>query len=170
MLFRSVLSDRQSIAVDAHYGAAQTWDYFAEVHARRGVADDASAMQPRAVERDEGLRVRVALRGEPDRLGRDREVLAERELLAQRRAELALILRDLQRSRRVRVLDHDVRTLADIRDLTLPSDGKAYVLAGSALNRYDVTLGLSTGNWAPRTLASLTAPLSIAWTVPVTTP
>ncbi|ALW87578.1 hypothetical protein [Deinococcus actinosclerus] len=63
-----------------------------------------------------------------------------------------------------------VATLADIRDLTLPSDGKAYVLAGSALNRYDVTLGLSTGNWAPRTLASLTAPLSIAWTVPVTTP
>ncbi|MHA0042421.1 hypothetical protein [Deinococcus sp. PEB2-63] len=63
-----------------------------------------------------------------------------------------------------------VATLSGIRDLTLPSDGKAYVLAGSGLNRYDVTLGLSTGNWAPRTLTTLTAPLSIAWTVPTTTP
>ncbi|GGL15163.1 hypothetical protein [Deinococcus radiotolerans] len=63
-----------------------------------------------------------------------------------------------------------VANLADIRDLTLPSDGKAYVLAGQNLNRYDVTLGLTTGNWAPKTLTTLTAPLSIAWTVPVPTP
>lgn len=63
-----------------------------------------------------------------------------------------------------------VATLSGIRDLTLPGDGKAYVLAGQNLNRYDVTLGLSTGNWAAKTLRTLTEPLSIAWTVPVTTP
>ncbi|GGS07768.1 hypothetical protein [Deinococcus sedimenti] len=63
-----------------------------------------------------------------------------------------------------------VANLADLRDLTLPSDGKAYVLAGQNLNRYDVTLGLSTGNWSPKTLTTLTTPLSIAWTVPVTAP
>ncbi len=63
-----------------------------------------------------------------------------------------------------------VANLSDIRDLTLPTDGKAYVLAGSALNRYDVAAGFATGNWGPKTLATLTSPLSIAWTVPVTAP
>jgi Zn-dependent metalloprotease len=31
------LGDDESVAVDAHYGAAQTWDYFRERHRRRGV-------------------------------------------------------------------------------------------------------------------------------------
>ncbi|WP_110205050.1 M4 family metallopeptidase [Nocardioides daejeonensis] len=30
-------SNRESAAVDAHYGAAQTWDYFAQVHGRQGI-------------------------------------------------------------------------------------------------------------------------------------
>jgi Zn-dependent metalloprotease len=32
--------DRQTTAVDAQYGAATTWDYFAEMHKRRGIAND----------------------------------------------------------------------------------------------------------------------------------
>ena len=32
--------DRQTTAVDAQYGAATTWDYFAQVHKRRGIAND----------------------------------------------------------------------------------------------------------------------------------
>jgi Zn-dependent metalloprotease len=32
--------DRQTSAVDAQYGAAMTWDYFAEVQKRRGIAND----------------------------------------------------------------------------------------------------------------------------------
>ncbi|MFS3129665.1 M4 family metallopeptidase [Nocardioides sp. Bht2] len=30
-------ASRESAAVDAHYGAAQTWDYFAQVHGRQGI-------------------------------------------------------------------------------------------------------------------------------------
>ncbi len=32
--------DRQTVAVDAQYGAAATWDYFLQVHQRRGIAND----------------------------------------------------------------------------------------------------------------------------------
>lgn len=32
--------DRQTVAVDAQYGAATTWDYFATMHKRRGIAND----------------------------------------------------------------------------------------------------------------------------------
>ncbi|MEK8172651.1 M4 family metallopeptidase [Streptomyces sp. M19] len=33
-------SDPQTAAVDAHYGAAETWDYYKTVHGRNGIADD----------------------------------------------------------------------------------------------------------------------------------
>jgi zinc metalloprotease ZmpA len=33
-------NDPASAAVDAHYGVAETWDYFKEVHGRNGIADD----------------------------------------------------------------------------------------------------------------------------------
>lgn len=35
-----LLSSRQTTAVDAQYGTAETWDYFQEVHGRRGIAND----------------------------------------------------------------------------------------------------------------------------------
>ncbi|NJC72867.1 M4 family metallopeptidase [Planosporangium thailandense] len=34
------LSDRQTIAVDAQYGVAETWDYYKAVHGRNGIAND----------------------------------------------------------------------------------------------------------------------------------
>lgn len=34
------LDDRQTTAVDAHYGSALTWDYFLQTHKRRGIAND----------------------------------------------------------------------------------------------------------------------------------
>ncbi len=34
------LSDDQTVAVDAQYGVAETWDYFLEKFGRRGIADD----------------------------------------------------------------------------------------------------------------------------------
>ena len=34
------LSSRATVAVDAHYGAAMTWDYFKKVHGRLGIAND----------------------------------------------------------------------------------------------------------------------------------
>jgi Zn-dependent metalloprotease len=34
------LSSRQTIAVDAQYGTAETWDYYLNVHNRDGIADD----------------------------------------------------------------------------------------------------------------------------------
>ncbi len=34
------LSDRATVAVDAHYGIGQTWDYYLNVHGRAGVAND----------------------------------------------------------------------------------------------------------------------------------
>jgi zinc metalloprotease ZmpA len=34
------LTTRQTIAVDAQYGAAQTWDYYLNVHSRAGIRDD----------------------------------------------------------------------------------------------------------------------------------
>jgi Zn-dependent metalloprotease len=34
------LSNRQSVAVDAQYGTAVTWDYFKNIHGRKGIADD----------------------------------------------------------------------------------------------------------------------------------
>jgi Zn-dependent metalloprotease len=34
------LSNRQTIAVDAQYGVAKTWDYYKNVHARSGIAND----------------------------------------------------------------------------------------------------------------------------------
>jgi len=34
------LSDRQTTAVDAQYGTAQTWDYYKNVHGRNGIAND----------------------------------------------------------------------------------------------------------------------------------
>ncbi|MGC9669048.1 M4 family metallopeptidase [Planosporangium sp. 12N6] len=34
------LSNRQTIAVDAQYGVAKTWDYFKNVHGRNGIAND----------------------------------------------------------------------------------------------------------------------------------
>jgi Zn-dependent metalloprotease len=34
------LANRQTVAVDAHYGVAQTWDYYRNVHGRSGIAGD----------------------------------------------------------------------------------------------------------------------------------
>jgi Zn-dependent metalloprotease len=34
------VADPQSAGVDAHYGIAQTWDYYKNVHGRNGIADD----------------------------------------------------------------------------------------------------------------------------------
>ena len=34
------LSNRQSVAVDAQYGTAITWDYFKNIHGRNGIAND----------------------------------------------------------------------------------------------------------------------------------
>lgn len=34
------LSNRQTTAVDAQYGTAETWDYYKNVHGRNGIADD----------------------------------------------------------------------------------------------------------------------------------
>jgi Zn-dependent metalloprotease len=34
------LSNRQSVAVDAQYGTAMTWDYYKNVHGRNGIAND----------------------------------------------------------------------------------------------------------------------------------
>jgi Zn-dependent metalloprotease len=34
------VSNRATVAVDAHYGAAMTWDYFKNVHGRLGIAND----------------------------------------------------------------------------------------------------------------------------------
>jgi zinc metalloprotease ZmpA len=34
------LSNRQSVAVDAQYGTAETWDYYKTVHGRNGIADN----------------------------------------------------------------------------------------------------------------------------------
>jgi len=34
------LADRQSVAVDAQYGAAETWDYYQTVHGRNGIANN----------------------------------------------------------------------------------------------------------------------------------
>ncbi|HEY0309682.1 MAG TPA: M4 family metallopeptidase [Luteimonas sp.] len=33
-------SNRATVAVDAHYGVAETWDYYLSVHGRSGIADD----------------------------------------------------------------------------------------------------------------------------------
>jgi len=35
-----LLSDRQTVAVDAQYGTAKTWDYYKNVHLRNGIAND----------------------------------------------------------------------------------------------------------------------------------
>jgi zinc metalloprotease ZmpA len=35
-----LLNNRQTIAVDAHYGGAQTWDYYQTVHGRNGIRND----------------------------------------------------------------------------------------------------------------------------------
>ena len=35
-----LLSNSQTVAADAHYGVATTWDYFKNVHGRNGIADD----------------------------------------------------------------------------------------------------------------------------------
>jgi len=34
------MSSRQTVAVDAQYGTAETWDYYLNVHGRDGIADD----------------------------------------------------------------------------------------------------------------------------------
>lgn len=34
------LSNRQSVAVDAQYGTAKTWDYYKNIHGRNGIAND----------------------------------------------------------------------------------------------------------------------------------
>lgn len=36
----NLLSDAQTVAADAHYGVALTWDYFKTVHGRNGIAND----------------------------------------------------------------------------------------------------------------------------------
>jgi zinc metalloprotease ZmpA len=36
------LSNRQSVAVDAQYGTAETWDYYKNVHGRNGIANNGS--------------------------------------------------------------------------------------------------------------------------------
>jgi len=36
----NLLSDSQTVAADAHYGVATTWDYFKTVHNRSGIAND----------------------------------------------------------------------------------------------------------------------------------
>jgi Zn-dependent metalloprotease len=38
-------SDRNSAGVDAHYGAAETWDYFANVHQRTGIRGDSEGVR-----------------------------------------------------------------------------------------------------------------------------
>ncbi|MEO6228373.1 MAG: peptidase M4 family protein, partial [Thermomonas sp.] len=35
-----LLSDSQTVAVDAHFGVSMTWDYFKNVHGRNGIAND----------------------------------------------------------------------------------------------------------------------------------
>lgn len=40
-------SDPQTAAVDAHYGAAETWDYFQQVHGRSGIRGDGVAAYSR---------------------------------------------------------------------------------------------------------------------------
>ena len=35
-----LLSNRQTVGVDAQYGAAMTWDYYKNVHQREGIAND----------------------------------------------------------------------------------------------------------------------------------
>jgi Zn-dependent metalloprotease len=35
-----LLSNAQTVAVDAHYGVATTWDYYKNVHGRNGIAND----------------------------------------------------------------------------------------------------------------------------------
>src|SRR5690606_5434389 len=34
------LSDRATVGADAHYGVARTWDYYASVFGRQGIAND----------------------------------------------------------------------------------------------------------------------------------
>jgi len=41
------MGDRASAGVDAHYGAAQTWDYFADAHGRSGIFDDGAGVPSR---------------------------------------------------------------------------------------------------------------------------
>ena len=36
----NLLSDAQTVAADAHYGVATTWDYFKNTHGRSGIAND----------------------------------------------------------------------------------------------------------------------------------
>ena len=38
-----LLSNRQTVGVDAQYGAAMTWDYYKNVHQREGIANDKKA-------------------------------------------------------------------------------------------------------------------------------
>ena len=42
-----LLSNRQTIGVDAQYGAAMTWDYYKNVHQREGIANDQGRLKPR---------------------------------------------------------------------------------------------------------------------------
>jgi len=41
------LTDRASVAVDAQYGEAKTWDYYKNVHGRNGIAGDGKGAQSR---------------------------------------------------------------------------------------------------------------------------
>ena len=41
------LSNRQTVGVDAQYGAAMTWDYYNEIHGRTGIADDSKGAYSR---------------------------------------------------------------------------------------------------------------------------
>jgi Zn-dependent metalloprotease len=40
-------TNKQSAAVDAHYGAAMTWDYYKTTHSRTGIANDGKSAQSR---------------------------------------------------------------------------------------------------------------------------
>lgn len=47
VLGTGVRTDPQSAAVDAHYGAARTWDYFAGTHGRKGIRGDGAGAASR---------------------------------------------------------------------------------------------------------------------------
>ena len=41
------LANRQSVAVDAHFGVALTWDYYQVVHRRNGIKDNGAGASSR---------------------------------------------------------------------------------------------------------------------------
>ena len=61
----------------------------------------------------------------------------------------------------------NVTYATDLRDLTVAPDGNLYVLSSTALNRYDLILGLQNGNWQPRSLLfGLNDARALTWLAP----